>query len=87
LGTERNLLSPIRASCHLIELMTPILTNEEFAKLRHIDHPGFKSITLPILFQGEVRRQAGMEKAIDELLSATAAIEDGNNVLILSDRG
>jgi hypothetical protein len=35
----------------LIELKTPILTNEEFAKLKYINQAGFKSVTLPILFK------------------------------------
>jgi len=28
----------------------PVLTNEEMEKLRHIAQPGFRSVTLPILF-------------------------------------
>jgi glutamate synthase (ferredoxin) len=33
IGAERNLLNPEPESCRLIELKTPILTNEELAKL------------------------------------------------------
>src|ERR1043165_1137337 len=51
IGSERNLLDPTAESCRLIELKSPILTNEEFAKLQHLNLPGFKSITLPILFK------------------------------------
>src|SRR5947208_11057002 len=51
IGSERNLLDPEPESCRLIELKSPILTNEEFSKLKHIDQAGFKSITLPILFK------------------------------------
>ncbi|HXJ76239.1 MAG TPA: glutamate synthase central domain-containing protein, partial [Candidatus Dormibacteraeota bacterium] len=47
IGSERNLLKPEPESCRLIELKTPILTNEEFARLKHLDQPDFKSITLP----------------------------------------
>src|SRR5208283_3823664 len=42
IGSERNLLHPVPESCHLIELKSPILTNEEFAKLKHINEVGFK---------------------------------------------
>jgi glutamate synthase (ferredoxin) len=49
IGSERNLLKPEPESCHLIELKSPILSNEDLAKLKHIDESGFKSITLPIL--------------------------------------
>ncbi|MEQ8963766.1 MAG: glutamate synthase central domain-containing protein, partial [Coleofasciculus sp. C2-GNP5-27] len=50
IGSERNLLEPEPQSCHLIELKTPILTNEELAKLKYVSEGEFKSITLPILF-------------------------------------
>src|ERR1041385_8305290 len=44
IGSEKNLLNPLPESCHLIELKAPILTNEEFAKLKHLHQPGYKSI-------------------------------------------
>ena len=37
-----NLLEPQPEHCRQLELKSPILTNEELAKLRHIDRPGFK---------------------------------------------
>src|SRR5208283_904802 len=53
----------------------------------HIDQPGFKSITLPILFNVNKRGQ-GLEKALDKLFAqASKAIREGHNILILSDRG
>ena len=70
-----------------IELKSPILTNEEFAKLKHIDLPGFKSVTFPILFK-VADGPPGLEKAMDELCrQVSQAIEDGINVVVLSDRG
>ena len=56
IGSERNLLKPKPTSCNLIELKSPILTNEEFAKLKYINQAGFKSVTLPILFKAGRRR-------------------------------
>ena len=87
IGSERNLLVPEPESCHLIELKTPILSNEELAKLKHVNLPGFKSVSLPILFkvaEGEAGLEAAMEKLYDR---ASRAIADGVNILILSDRG
>jgi glutamate synthase (ferredoxin) len=87
IGSERNLLDPTPESCRLIELKYPVLTNEEFAKLKHIHLPGFKSLTLPILFRA-ADGPAGLEKAMEELCAkAGQAARDGINVLILSDRG
>ncbi len=50
IGPERNLLKPEPKSCRQIKLKSPILTNEEFEKLRHIKHPDFKSETISILY-------------------------------------
>ena len=87
IGSEGNLLKAGPESCRLIELKTPILTNEEFAKLKHVAERGFKSITLPILYKVD-RAAKGLESALNRLFAkADKAIEEGVNVIILSDRG
>ena len=87
IGSERNLLEPTPEHARLVELKSPILTNEEFAKLKHIDLPGFKSITCPILFPA-ADSSSGLEKAMADLCAKVSqAIEDGINVVVLSDRG
>src|SRR5207244_2791457 len=63
IGSEKNLLKPVPESCHLIELKSPILTNEELAKLRYVDQADYKSITLPILFNVS-DGETGLEKAM-----------------------
>ncbi len=87
IGSERNLLKPTPESARLIELKSPILTNEEFAKLKHLNLPGFKSATLPILFKA-ADGPGALEKAMDDLCKkVNKAIKDGYNVVVLSDRG
>ena len=87
IGSEKNLLQAQPESCHLIELKSPILTNEDMAKLRHLDLPGYKSVTLPILYP-VAAGAAGLERSLDALFAAAdRAIADGLNILILSDRG
>src|SRR5205085_9085069 len=66
IGSERNLLKPGPEHARLIELKSPILTNEEFAKLKHLDLPGFKSVTLPILFKA-ADGAAALERAMEDL--------------------
>jgi glutamate synthase (NADPH/NADH) large chain len=86
IGSEGDLVQPGPASCRLIKLMTPILTNGDLAKLRHIDQPGFKSATLPILFKKD-EDGAGLQQAMNTLFTrADEAIASGANILILSDR-
>ena len=87
IGSERNLLKPEPESCRLLELKSPILTNEELAKLRHIKQPGFKSLTLPTLFKA-ADGESGLEAALEDIFTkASQAVKDGYNIIILSDRG
>ncbi|MFZ5634108.1 MAG: glutamate synthase large subunit [Bacillota bacterium] len=86
-GPEGNLIKPEPESCRQITLNTPILSNEELAKIRYIKREGFKSVTLPILFR-VAEGSRGMEKALDGLFNeADRVIAEGANLLILSDRG
>jgi glutamate synthase (ferredoxin) len=87
IGSERNLLEPGPKHCRQIKLKSPILTNEEFEKLRQIKHPDFKSVTIPVLYkvaEGGMGLEAAMEKIFVE---ASKAIANGTNIIVLSDRG
>ncbi|MNB74657.1 Ferredoxin-dependent glutamate synthase 1 [compost metagenome] len=87
IGPERNLLKPEPESCRQIALHTPILSNEEFAKIRHVRRAGFKAMTIPILFPADLGAE-GLGKALDNLSEAAdRVIDKGHNILILSDRG
>jgi glutamate synthase (ferredoxin) len=87
IGSERNLLNPTPESCHLIELKSPILTNQELAKLKFLAEGDFKSLTIPILFNPQLGAK-GLEAAMDEICAqADRSIDAGVNILLLSDRG
>ncbi|HRW09484.1 MAG TPA: glutamate synthase large subunit [Caldilineaceae bacterium] len=86
IGSEENLLNPTEMACRQVKLMSPILTNEELAKLCHIDHEGFKAQILPMLFTAG--NEDGLKTALDQLFAqADEAIHNGVNILALSDRG
>jgi len=87
IGPEGNLLDPTPESCHLIELSTPIITNEELAKLRHVAQGQFRSVTMPTLFEASLGAK-GLELALEEVCQqASLHIDAGINLIILSDRG
>jgi glutamate synthase (ferredoxin) len=88
LGSEGNLLNPQPTACRRVELKWPVLTNEEFAKIRRTNLPGLKTGVLPILFR-VTRGEKGLAKSMEELsIMARRMIEEEEvNVLILSDRG
>ncbi|MDB6170122.1 MAG: hypothetical protein JWM88_2986 [Verrucomicrobia bacterium] len=88
LGSEGNLLHPQPTACRRVELKWPILTNEEFAKIRRTSLPGLKMGVLPTLFR-VVRGEKGLAKSMEELCMMARRMieEDEVNVIILSDRG
>ncbi len=88
LGSEGNLLNPQPSDCRRLELKWPIVTNEEFARIRRMDLPGLRVGVLPILFRVS-RGEKGLVKSMEELrLMARRLIEEEEvNVIILSDRG
>jgi len=88
LGSEGNLLNPQPSACRRVELKWPVLTNEEFGKLRRQTLPGLKVGVLPILFRVS-RGEKGLAKSLEELSAMARRMieEDEINVIILSDRG
>jgi len=87
MGSEGNLINPAPESCRQIKIKNPIIDNYELEKLRHIDKSGFKSVTLPILYNVKEGGKS-LEKAMEDLFAnADSAISNGANILILSDRG
>jgi glutamate synthase (ferredoxin) len=88
LGSEGNLLDPRPSDCRRLELPGPVLTNEEFAKVRRISLPGLKVGTLRMVFRAD-RGEDGMVEALEQLRAEARRLidEDEVNILILSDRG
>jgi len=87
IGPEGNLLEPTPEACRQIRLASPILDNEELARIRHLDLPGFRTATVPMLFP-VAQGAAGLARAMDDLRrQASQAITEGYTYLILSDRG
>ncbi|MEB3100886.1 glutamate synthase large subunit [Ferviditalea candida] len=87
IGPEGNLLDPKPESCRQIRIKTPILTNEEMAKLRHIRREGFKTAELPYLYKA-AHGEKGLEQALTGLFAeADKAIRQGATLLLLTDRG
>ena len=90
IGPRPNLLGLDEGGTHMrLEVEQPILTNQDLEKIRRIEaRTGgvFKTKTLPLCYLSDLGA-SGMEAALDKLcLAAKKAVEDGNNILALSDR-
>ncbi|MDF1740895.1 MAG: glutamate synthase large subunit [Verrucomicrobiales bacterium] len=60
LGSEADLVNPGPENCRMIKLENPIIDNDKLARIRDFKASGFKSATLPILFDPETDRH-GLE--------------------------
>jgi len=86
-GSERNLLDESPQHARQVSMKTPILFNSELEKLRQVDAPGFRARTLDATWP-VAEGPDGLDGALSRICSeADAALADGVNVLILSDRG
>jgi len=86
IGPEGNLLDPRPESCRQIKIKYPIIDNDQLAKLRHVYEPGFRARRLSMLFPAG-RDAKALEQALEELnRQASAAVDAGYTILILSDR-
>jgi glutamate synthase (ferredoxin) len=87
-GREGNLLEPKPESCRQIALDSPILDNDELARLEQLSGwRGFKTATVPMLFAADAGA-TGLECALNSLIEqACAAITAGATMIVLSDRG
>lgn len=90
IGPEANLLEPTPASCRQVVLPFPVISNDDLAKIRHInrdgDAPGFISHVSRGLYSVEGGGEA-MAARIDEICAeVSTAIAGGARIIVLSDR-
>ena len=86
IGAERNILAETADHCRVIEIPQPVLSNNQLERLRKINKPGFKAAQITTLF--EANRAGGLEEALRRIRAeAEKAVDDGANILILSDHG
>ena len=89
-GPESNLLEPTAASCRQIVLPMPVIDNDDLAKLLYVNEdgrtPGFRAFAVDGLFEVAGGGEA-LRRGIDAVrASVSAAIEDGADIIVLSDR-
>src|SRR6516164_5759431 len=81
LGPERNLLKAEPQSCHMLKILSPIIDNDDLAKLRNIAIDGFRAATLSMCFKASDGAE-GLRRALENLFDdATNAIRSGATIL------
>jgi len=85
-GNNGNLLIEDPLACHSVALKHPVLTNFELEKIRSIDTGIFQAKTLQCYFRAD-GKPGSLKAGLDRLCRyAVDAVEDGFEVLILTDR-
>jgi glutamate synthase domain-containing protein 2/glutamate synthase domain-containing protein 1/glutamate synthase domain-containing protein 3 len=89
-GAERNLLAETPEHARLLEIDDPVLFNEELERIRRIEHPELRCVTLSAVFESAATQRevgANLRAALDRLRAeAVEAVRGGATILILSDR-
>jgi glutamate synthase (NADPH/NADH) large chain len=86
IGPEANLLDTTEQHAHRLRVPHPILDNEELAALKHMNHRGWRSLTIDITYDKSAGA-AGLDKCLENIcFQATEAINDGYSLIVLSDR-
>jgi len=86
-GPDGNTFEETPEQCHQLRLRGPIIDSRDLAKIRAVREGVFDPVTLSIVWPTSYG-EGWLAKAIGELCKAAVrAIDDGHNILILSDRG
>ncbi|CAI8008008.1 Ferredoxin-dependent glutamate synthase 1 [Geodia barretti] len=86
-GSEGNLFSETPGQCRTLRVKRPVLTNAELEKMRRIDMPGLKAKTIRTLFTTD-ENDGALARAVRRICEeAYEAVQEGNTIIILSDRG
>ncbi len=87
LGDTGNLLEPDQRDSFSLFLEHPILSNEQLNTIKNMNDGKFKTITISILYK-PLEDTKSMMRALNRIFKeADRAIEEGANIIILSDRG
>jgi glutamate synthase domain-containing protein 2/glutamate synthase domain-containing protein 1/glutamate synthase domain-containing protein 3 len=85
-GPQKNIFDETPEHCHSLRVKNPLLTDENLAKIKHVNTKGFKSKTISLLFK--VGDKKSFMQAIKSICDeAVDAIKKGYTFIILSDKG
>jgi len=86
IGPEGNLLSTVQKNVHRLRLEHPILSNEDFLKIKNIKSHGWRTKTIDITYKKE-KGSNGLINALNRISKESEeAIKKGFSFIVLSDR-
>ncbi|MEA1785958.1 glutamate synthase large subunit [Arenibacter sp. GZD96] len=87
LGSDHNIFDFTELHCRKLKIQNPVISKEDLDKIKNYDaSPDYKVVSIPILYDIE-RGHNALEEGLDAILSqASKAVDEGANIIILSDR-
>ena len=87
LGSDHNIFETTELHCRKLKIQNPVISKEDLDKIKNHDRsPDYKVVSIPILYKidrGHNALEEGLEIVLKE---AESAIDQGANIIILSDR-
>jgi len=84
IGSDGDLLNESAENCRVLEVDNPILTGVDLLKIRSLNEDGFHTKTISLLYY----KNTSLKTALIQLnILVDRAAAEGNNIIILSDRG
>ncbi|MBU2997186.1 glutamate synthase large subunit [Cellulophaga baltica] len=87
LGSDHNVFDFTELHCRKLKIQNPVISKEDLDKIKNYDaSPDYKVTSIPILYEIN-KGNNGLEDALQSILDqASKAIDEGTNIIILSDR-
>ena len=86
LGSDSNIFDINATHCRKLKINNPVISKQDLDKIKSYDTKNFKVVSIPILYEA-IQGHNGLEDGLENTLSAAAkAIDNGANIIILSDR-
>ncbi|WP_378172509.1 glutamate synthase large subunit [Aquimarina sp. SS2-1] len=86
LGADYNIFDINEKHCNKLKIQNPVISKEDLDKIKTYSEKGFKATSVPMLYNIN-RGLNGLEDALEDTLhKVSEAIDDGSNIIILSDR-
>lgn len=87
LGSDHNIFEFSELHCRKLKIQNPVISKEDLDKIKNYDaSPDYKVVSISMLYDIE-KGHNGLEDALQSLLDqAEQAIDEGANIIILSDR-
>ncbi|MGA1546544.1 MAG: glutamate synthase large subunit, partial [Flavobacteriaceae bacterium] len=87
IGNEYNLFDITADHAKKLSIQNPVISNEDLDKIKFIEADDFKATTISTLYEINGGLNA-LEYALEDMIKAVEkAIDQGTNIIILSDRG